>query len=110
MAVSDEPITSANEGEFDWLVDIIVTPKLGVNDPEGEAILHGLHGLGHRRVTRVRAGQFFQVALVAVSETDAIAAAETMCRDLLANPVIQTYEIARAVRVVQSGVGTAVTP
>lgn len=109
MAGSNEPINTAAEVDTDWLVDIIVTPKPGVNDPEGEAILHGLHGLEHRSVNRVRAGRFFQIALVADSEVDAVSAAEMMCRELLANPVIQVFEISRAVRVEQSGGGPGVT-
>lgn len=68
-------------------------PKQGVNDPEGEAILGGLHDLGYHSVTRVRAGKQFQLEVAAPSEEEARASVDSLSDRLLANPVIETYEI-----------------
>lgn len=75
---------------------MVVLPKEGVNDPEGEAILGGLHGLAYARVESVRAGRFFRVALAAGTEEEAAAEVGEMCDRLLANPVIEQYRVTLA--------------
>jgi len=76
-----------------WRAEVIVLPKEGVNDPEGEAILGGLHSLGYSGVKRVTAGRFLQLSVVADDETSARLSVSTMCDQLLANPVIEAYQI-----------------
>lgn len=76
-----------------WVAEIVVMPKTGVNDPEGEAILGGLHDLGYRSVTRVRAGKQFRVEITAESEDAARVAISELSDRLLANPVIEVFEI-----------------
>jgi phosphoribosylformylglycinamidine synthase PurS subunit len=82
-----------------WCVDVMVMPKSGVNDPEGEAILGGLHSLGYASVSRVRAGRLLCLEIEAESDADAAAAAEIMADRLLTNPVIETYTIRVVARV-----------
>lgn len=77
-----------------WMVEVVVMPKDGVNDPEGEAILGGLHSLGHSTVRQVRAGRVLRMMVSAPDQVSARTAAEGMCEQLLANPVIETYQIA----------------
>jgi phosphoribosylformylglycinamidine synthase len=70
-----------------------VTLKSGVLDPQGKAIHHALSQLDYQGVESVRTGKVFELEL---AETDAEKARETvdaMCRDLLANTVIETYDI-----------------
>lgn len=76
-----------------WAAEVIVMPKEGVSDPEGEAILGGLRGLGYDAVRSVRAGRLFRVELVATDRAMARAAVEEMCQRLLANPVIERYDV-----------------
>lgn len=76
-----------------WQVEVVVLPKRGVNDPEGESILGGLRGLGYGTVGRVRAGRVFQLLVDAPDAAAARAAVVEMCDRLLANPVIETYEV-----------------
>ena len=76
-----------------WLAAVTVLPKTGVNDPEGEAILGGLHSLGHASVSRVRAGRIFNVWIDAPTADDAKAQATTMADQLLANLVIEQYSV-----------------
>ena len=82
-----------------WRVEVEVMPKTGVNDPEGESIRSGLVSLGHHHVTGVRAGRLFLIELSAADETEARSAVATMCGQLLANPVIQSWEIVRATEI-----------
>lgn len=76
-----------------WRVDVVVVPKDGVNDPEGEAILGGLRSLGYREAHRVRSGRFYTLDIEAADERDAMERAERMADQLLANPVIQTFYV-----------------
>lgn len=70
-----------------------VTLKPGVLDPKGKAIHHALSDLGYEGVDSVRTGKVIELTL---SETDPAKARERidrMCQDLLANTVIETYDI-----------------
>ncbi len=77
-----------------WQVSVIVLPKDGVSDPQGEAVKSGLRSLGHAGVQRVRVGRHILVTLDADSEQAARDQVERMAEQLLANPVIEQFEIA----------------
>jgi len=72
---------------------IFVTLKPGVLDPQGKAIHHALESLGFAGVNDVRAGKLIELE-VADATTDAQIA--EMCRQLLANTVIENYRVERA--------------
>ena len=74
-----------------WLARIHVTLKPVVLDPQGDAVLHGLHQLGFNGVARVRVGKYLELTLSAATQTDAEAMVRQMCDRLLANPVIESY-------------------
>ncbi|MCL5959136.1 MAG: phosphoribosylformylglycinamidine synthase subunit PurS [Chloroflexi bacterium] len=74
-----------------WLAKVYVTLKPVVNDPQGLAILGGLHSLGFGAVSSVRAGKFLQIRLEASDQRDAERVVQEMCAKLLANPVIEDY-------------------
>ena len=76
---------------------IKITLKNGVLDPQGKAIETALGSLGIAGVSNVRQGKYIEVELAETDETRARAAVERMCRDLLANTVIEnyTFELAR---------------
>jgi phosphoribosylformylglycinamidine synthase len=71
-------------------VRVSVTLKNGVLDPQGRAIQHALEGLGFAGVEDVRAGRLIELE---VADDTADAALDAMCRQLLANLVIETYRI-----------------
>ena len=75
-----------------WLARIRVTLKPVVLDPQGVAVLHGLHQLGFTAVHSVRAGKYLEVELAAEDEEAALLAVGQMCDKLLANPVIERYD------------------
>ena len=77
---------------------VSITLKLGVNDPQGNAVLTSLRSLGFASVADVRVGKFLALELEAPNKSAATAQVREMCEKLLANPVIESYsvEVARA--------------
>jgi phosphoribosylformylglycinamidine synthase subunit PurS len=74
-----------------WLARVYVTLKPTVNDPQGLAIRGGLHNLGFESVESVRAGKYLELRIAEPDQTEANAKVDRMCRQLLANPVIEEY-------------------
>ncbi|HVD47152.1 MAG TPA: phosphoribosylformylglycinamidine synthase subunit PurS [Candidatus Limnocylindria bacterium] len=70
---------------------VIVTPKPVVNDPQGVTVKQGLATLGFREVSDVRIGKYIEVSLDAANEHEARQRVEAMCRQLLANHVIEDF-------------------
>ena len=70
---------------------VIVTPKPAVNDPQGITVRQGLATLGFGEVTDVRVGKYIEVRLDVRNEKEARERVEAMCRQLLANHVIEDY-------------------
>jgi phosphoribosylformylglycinamidine synthase PurS subunit len=75
-----------------FVARVLVRPKAQVRDPQGEAVLAALRSLGHD-VAEVRTGKEIVVTFEAQSEDAARASAERMGDQLLANPVIESYEV-----------------
>ena len=72
---------------------VFVTLKSGVLDPEGKAIGHALNNLGFESVGEVRQGKVIDLELAEKDEARARARVKEMCEKLLANTVIEKYEI-----------------
>ncbi len=70
---------------------IKITLKNDVLDPQGKAIEGALGGLGIAGVKDVRQGKYIEVELAEQDEAKARATVEKMCRELLANLVIENY-------------------
>ena len=71
---------------------VLVRPKPGILDPQGEAVGSALGHLGFE-VRDARVGKVIDLELDAADETEAKAEVERMCERLLANPLIESYEI-----------------
>ena len=78
----------------EYQVEVRVTPRAGLLDPQGKAIAGALHSLGFDGVANARVGRLIRIAVRASDEDAARASADEMCRKLLANPVTEDYEIA----------------
>jgi len=76
-----------------WAIDVIVMPKTGVSDPQGEAVRGGLSMLGFSGVERVRVGRIVSLELVTIDAETAKAAAVQMAERLLSNPVIEMFTV-----------------
>ena len=72
---------------------IIVTLKKGVLDPQGKAIEGALGSLGFAGVENVRQGKFIEVELAETDAAKAEAEVRQMCEKLLANTVIENYQV-----------------
>ncbi len=74
-------------------VQIKVMPLKDLLDPQGKAVLGGLKNLGITAVSDVRVGKHITLAVEAESETAAKQIAQDASRKLLANPVMEFFEI-----------------
>lgn len=70
---------------------ITITLKSGVLDPQGKAIENALAGLGFVGVNEVRQGKYIEVDLAESDRAKASALLERICKELLANTVIENY-------------------
>ncbi|MCE2844764.1 MAG: phosphoribosylformylglycinamidine synthase subunit PurS [Chitinophagaceae bacterium] len=74
-------------------VQIKVMPLKDLLDPQGKAVLGGLHNLGMTGVQDVRVGKHITLQIDAVNEAAAREMAENACKQLLANAVMEYFEI-----------------
>lgn len=72
-------------------VEINVMPRKEILDPQGKAILLGLEHLGIEQVQEVRMGKHLYMRLEAESEEKVKEKIETACRQLLSNPIMESY-------------------
>jgi phosphoribosylformylglycinamidine synthase len=70
-----------------------ITLKNGVLDPQGKAVQHALSGLGFAGINDVRQGKFIELDLVETDADRARASVEQMCKTLLANSVIENFQV-----------------
>jgi phosphoribosylformylglycinamidine synthase len=71
---------------------VLVRPKNGILDPQGQAVETGLQHLGFA-VERAHVGRLVELDLSTEDEAEARAQVERMCEQLLANTLIESYEI-----------------
>ena len=85
-SITPQPTTS-----LAWLAKIHVMLKPVVLDPQGSAVLGGLHILGFASVSSVRVGKYLEITLSAPDQASAQDTIQHMCNKLLANSVIEQY-------------------
>ena len=68
-------------------------PLKDLLDPQGKAVMGGLQNLGLNTITDVRIGKHIDLQIEAGSEQDALTSAEDAAKKLLANPVMEVYEL-----------------
>ena len=71
---------------------VLIRPKAGILDPQGEAVQASLSALGFA-VSRVRVGRLVDLEVEADDPAAARAEVERMCADLLTNPLIEGFEV-----------------
>jgi phosphoribosylformylglycinamidine synthase subunit PurS len=77
----------------DFRVQVQVTPRRGLLDPQGNAVEGALRSLGLAGASQVHVGRLITFTLAAGSEAEAVERTEAMCRQLLANPVTEDYHV-----------------
>lgn len=76
---------------FSVLVNVM--PKAGISDPQGQTIERALPALGYAGVSGVRVGKRIMLEIDAGTEDEARTRVTEMCERLLANTVIEAYEV-----------------
>ena len=71
---------------------VLVRPKQGILDPQGEAVASALGHLGFS-VSTARVGNVIDLEVDAADEAAARAQVEKMCEQLLANPLMESYDV-----------------
>jgi phosphoribosylformylglycinamidine synthase len=72
-------------------INVLVTPKRNVLDPQGAAVGHALESLGFHGLKSVRVGKLIEIEASAADSPELRARLDQMCRDLLSNPVIEDF-------------------
>lgn len=80
-------------------MEVRVVPRQGILDPQGKAVAGALESLGFAGVGDVHVGRLVTLTLDAATAEDARRAADAMCRQLLANPVTEDFDV----RVLEEG-------
>jgi phosphoribosylformylglycinamidine synthase subunit PurS len=76
---------------------VLIRPKAGILDPQGIAVERALPALGFDGVSNVHVGRLVELDVEDPAQLDA------MCRKLLANPLIEDYEVQTAERRAEAG-------
>ncbi|MBL0056062.1 MAG: phosphoribosylformylglycinamidine synthase subunit PurS [Chitinophagaceae bacterium] len=74
-------------------VQVKVMPLKDLLDPQGKAVMGGLQNLGLSGIADVRIGKHIDLQVEAGSREEAMATAEEAAKKLLANPVMETFEV-----------------
>ena len=85
-----------------YRIAVHITPRRGILDPQGRTVADALHSLGFSTVRDVHVGRYIVVELDATDSASAEQSTREMCERLLANPVIEDFEIEN----VQAGAAT----
>lgn len=76
-----------------FIAEIEILPLKGLLDPQGKAVANGLPKIGISEASNVRIGKFITMDLEASSTDDAYNMAEMACKKLLANLIMEGYNI-----------------
>lgn len=73
---------------------VYVTMKPTVLDPQGQTVSNALNSLGHKLISSVRQGKYFEIALAdGVTKEKAAVELDEIAREVLSNPVIEDYRL-----------------
>jgi len=77
----------------EYQIEVRVTPRRGILDPQGKAVGGALASLGFEGVAEVHVGRLVVFTLAADGEEQARERVDAMCRQLLANPVTEDFHV-----------------
>lgn len=73
--------------------EIKITLRSGILDVQGKAVEHALHSLEYNEIEGVRIGKFVELEIDAENKDEAYKRVENACKQLIANPIIEDFEI-----------------
>lgn len=76
--------------KFEAHIDVM--PLKALLDPQGKAVMQGLHNLNFKNVKNVRIGKHIYIELEAKNKKEAEAQVEEMCKQMLINPVVEYFQ------------------
>lgn len=76
-----------------YIGKVNISLKQSVLDPQGSTVMKALHDLGENSVSDLRIGKYIEVKLSSRDKESALADLDRLCKNLLVNPVIESYEI-----------------
>ncbi len=76
-----------------YTVQVKVMPLKDLLDPQGKAVMGGLQNLGLKDITDVRIGKHIDLQIEASNEEEALASATAAAKKLLANPVMEIFDV-----------------
>jgi len=79
---------------MEFIAEIDIMPHKELLDPQGKAVLNGLHSLGLDGANDVRIGKHISIKINATDAVDAQTKIEEACKKLLANQIMEGYQIA----------------
>jgi phosphoribosylformylglycinamidine synthase len=74
-------------------VRVLIRPKEGILDPQGQAVERALPALGFEGVSNVHVGRLVELEVAGADRAETAARVSEMCERLLANPLIESYEV-----------------
>jgi phosphoribosylformylglycinamidine synthase len=74
-------------------VRVLIRPKEGILDPQGQAVERALPALGFEGVSNVHVGRLIELDVAGDGAGEVSERVEAMCEQLLANPLIESYEV-----------------
>lgn len=74
-------------------LQVIVTLKQDVLDPQGSAIKNSLSNMGFKNIEKLRQGKTFEITIKEKNQKVALSKAKEMCEKLLANMTIEDYSV-----------------
>ena len=78
---------------MNFTVHVRVMPLKELLDPQGKAVMGGLQNLGLQQITDVRIGKHIDLVIEAATKEEALATAQEAAKKLLANPVMEIFEL-----------------
>lgn len=76
-----------------YRVKVQILPKDGVFDPQGHTVKGALEKLGFNGVKEVRLGKLIEILIDVEDESQLMVQTKAMCEKLLANPIIESYQL-----------------
>jgi phosphoribosylformylglycinamidine synthase subunit PurS len=73
--------------------EIYIKPRADILDPQGDAVNHALTNLGYTEASDVKVGKYITLKIEAADAATAKERVNAMCKQLLANPIIEDYTI-----------------
>lgn len=76
-----------------YKANIKITLRKGILDVQGKQVEKSLHSIGYENIEQVRIGKYVTLLISAINENDARDKTNAACKELIANPIIEDFDI-----------------